>query len=199
MCRKFLIMVSTVCVGAITFIGCGSTHEDKAVNSKEAVATSIKADSDTNAMSNGDEDTGEDEVSVAGWKINFEDSLVDHSLENAKAVLGYGEVETSNYKKEAGDGKVFCLIKLKLKKEDSSEVIDWSKLKLKDDKGAEYTRVEDEFISDLGMKRLPGTTLNFGENEGWICFEVDENAQKFTLEYPFEKEVYQYEFERKSE
>lgn len=187
--RKFFITVSTVLIGAFTCMGCGSAKDDTAVKSTENVTTATEAATEKDNSSS---------ASVAGWKIEFEDSLVDHSLENAKAVLGYGEVETSNYKKEAGDGKVYCLIKLKIKKEDSSEVIDWSKLKLKDNNGTEYTRLQDEFISDLGMKRLPGTTLNFGENEGWICFEVDENAQKFTLEYQFEKDLYQYEFERKS-
>lgn len=37
---------------------------------------------------------------------------------------------------------------------------------------------------------LAGTTLNFGSNEGWIAFEIDENAEGLELSYPFEAEEY---------
>lgn len=31
------------------------------------------------------------------------------------------------------------------------------------------------------MTRMAGTTLNFGSNEGWIAFEIDENAEGLSL------------------
>ena len=40
------------------------------------------------------------------------------------------------------------------------------------------------------QKRMAGTTLNFGSNEGWIAFEIDENAEGLELSYPFEAEEY---------
>ena len=59
-----------------------------------------------------------------------------------------------------------------------------------DSEGNEYSRMDDEFISELGMTRMAGTTLNFGSNEGWIAFEIDENAEGLELSYPFEAEEY---------
>lgn len=112
-----------------------------------------------------------DVVSAAGWNITVEDVEINASLENVSVDLGYTGVETSDYKKEADAGKTFCLIKLKIEKDGSKESLDWAKLKLTDSEGNEYTRTDDEFITELGMIRMAGTTLNFGSNEGWIAFE----------------------------
>ena len=106
-----------------------------------------------------------------GWKVTYEDVLTDTKLENVSTQLGYTDVSTSEYHKQASEGKKFCMIKLIFEKVDSKEEIDFTKLKL---------------VDDLGMKRLQGTKLNFGTNEGWICYEVDESATQLTLEYPFE-------------
>lgn len=130
-------------------------------------------------------------TSVAGWKITVEDVEKNTSLENVSVELGYTGVETSDYQKEAEQGKIFCLIKLLIEKDGSKETIEWDKLKLTDGNGKEYTRMEDEFLTDLGMARMTGNTLNFGTNEGWIAFEIDENATDLELEYPFEAENYQ--------
>lgn len=130
-------------------------------------------------------------TSVAGWKITVEDVEKNTSLENVSVELGYTGVETSDYQKEADQGKIFCLIKLLIEKDGSKETIEWDKLKLTDGNGNEYARMEDEFLTDLGMARMTGNTLNFGTNEGWIAFEIDENATDLELEYPFEAENYQ--------
>lgn len=129
-------------------------------------------------------------VSAAGWNITVEDVEINSSLENVSVELGYTGVETSDYKKEADVGKTFCMIKLKIEKDGSKETLDWANLKLTDSEGNEYSRMDDEFISELGMTRMAGTTLNFGSNEGWIAFEIDENAEGLELSYPFEAEEY---------
>lgn len=130
-------------------------------------------------------------VSVAGWNITVEDVQKNTSLENVSVELGYTGVETSDYQKEAEAGKTFFLIKLLIEKDGSKETIDWDKLKLTDGEGNEYTRMSDEFLTDLGMMRMTGNILNFGTNEGWIAFEIDENADNLELSYPFEAETYQ--------
>ena len=99
-------------------------------------------------------------------------------------------METSDYQKEAEAGKTFCLIKMAIKKDGSKETFQWDNLKLTDGSGNEYTRMEDEFLTDLGMTRMPGTALNFGSNEGWIAFEIDENATDLVLSYQFASEEY---------
>ena len=186
-----------------------SAAEEQA-DSEEDDATADEADSEEDEAADAEEtddeeDAGGDKahvartnsnygdvVSAAGWNITVEDVEINASLENVSVDLGYTGVETSDYKKEADAGKTFCLIKLKIEKDGSKESLDWAKLKLTDSEGNEYTRTDDEFITELGMIRMAGTTLNFGSNEGWIAFEINENADGLELSYPFEAEAYNY-------
>ena len=165
-----------------------STEADSAevADSKETEAGSSAGTAAKTANS----DAYGEVVSAAGWNITVEDVEINSSLENVSVELGYTGVETSDYKKEADAGKTFCMIKLKIEKDGSKETLDWANLKLTDSEGNEYSRMDDEFITELGMTRMAGTTLNFGSNEGWIAFEIDENAEGLELSYPFEAEEY---------
>lgn len=166
-----------------------STEADSAevADSKETEAVGSSAGT---AAQTANSDAYGEVVSAAGWNITVEDVEINSSLENVSVELGYTGVETSDYKKEADAGKTFCMIKLKIEKDGSKETLDWANLKLTDSEGNEYSRMDDEFISELGMTRMAGTTLNFGSNEGWIAFEIDENAEGLELSYPFEAEEY---------
>ena len=130
------------------------------------------------------------DTTVAGWQFVVEKLEKNKSLENVSVDLGYTGVETNDYVKEASDGNVYYLIKLKIEKDGSKETLDWASLKLTDSEGNEYSRMDDEFISELGMTRMAGTKLNFGSNKGWIAFEIKEDASGLTLSYPFESETY---------
>lgn len=176
-----------------------STGEDSASSdSTEADSAEVAASKETEAAGSSagtaaqtaNSDAYGEVVSAAGWNITVEDVEINSSLENVSVELGYTGVETSDYKKEADAGKTFCMIKLKIEKDGSKETLDWANLKLTDSEGNEYSRMDDEFISELGMTRMAGTTLNFGSNEGWIAFEIDENAEGLELSYPFEAEEY---------
>ncbi len=134
------------------------------------------------------------DVNIAGWHIVTQKVRINPSLENISVALGYSGVQTSEFSKTAKDGNTFCLVKLLIEKEGSREEILWENLCLTDGDGNVYHRIEDEFILDLGMKRMPGTKLNFGSNEGWIAFEIpEEAASELTLSYEFENEAYQCE------
>ena len=168
-----------------------SAEEDSAeADDTAAEAESTGEDSAGTAAQTANSDAYGEVVSAAGWNITVEDVEINSSLENVSVELGYTGVETSDYKKEADAGKTFCMIKLKIEKDGSKETLDWANLKLTDSEGNEYSRMDDEFISELGMTRMAGTTLNFGSNEGWIAFEIDENAEGLELSYPFEAEEY---------
>lgn len=125
--------------------------------------------------------------SIGGWKIEVEDSNQGQELSDISVVLGYTGTGTEEFSKKAADGKEFLLLKLRCEKVDGQEVIDWEKLTVTDKDGNEYKRIDDAFLTDLNMKRLPGTELNFGTNEGFIAFEVNKGAQGYTLNYPFEE------------
>lgn len=160
-----------------------STEESVAAQTEDSTET---ADAGTGSA---DSDLGT-VISAAGWNITVEDMELNTSLENVSVALGYTGVETNDYKKEADAGKTFCLLKMKIEKDGSKENFDWANLKLTDSEGNEYTRMEDDFISELGMTRMAGTTLNFGSNEGWIAFEINDGAEGLELNYAFEAEEY---------
>lgn len=214
--KKVLLQVMGAVLVAGLMAGCGGTNDTKKEENTKTEAAADKADAKEETDSTEAEDTSEDSastdsaeedsaeaddtaaeaestgevVSAAGWNITVEDVEINSSLENVSVELGYTGVETSDYKKEADAGKTFCMIKLKIEKDGSKETLDWANLKLTDSEGNEYSRMDDEFITELGMTRMAGTTLNFGSNEGWIAFEIDENAEGLELSYPFEAEEY---------
>lgn len=214
--KKVLLQVMGAVLVAGLMAGCGGTNDTKKEENTKTEAAADEADAKEETDSTEAEDTSEDSastdsaeedsaeaddtaaeaestgevVSAAGWNITVEDVEINSSLENVSVELGYTGVETSDYKKEADAGKTFCMIKLKIEKDGSKETLDWANLKLTDSEGNEYSRMDDEFITELGMTRMAGTTLNFGSNEGWIAFEIDENAEGLELSYPFEAEEY---------
>ena len=160
----------------------------------EAVSESVTESVDTEGAGNTAEDRILYDETVAGWHFQVENVRVDTSLQNISVDLGYSGIETSEYIKEAEEGMTFCLVKLKVEKSGSKEQIEWEKMVLTDSEGTEYHRIEDGFILDLGMKHMPGNDLNFGMNEGWIAFEIDENAEGLTLSYPFKEELIEVDF-----
>lgn len=155
----------------------------------EPASEEASAESGTSSAAAADSEILADET-VAGWHITVEGFKTDTSLQNASVELGYTGVESSNFEQDAEEGMKYCLIKLKIEKDGSKEVIDWENLRLTDGNNNTYTRIDDTFITDLGMKRMPGTALNFGSNEGWIAFEVQEDSNEFTLSYEFEGETF---------
>ena len=130
------------------------------------------------------------DVTAAGWHIAVEDMQLNESLENIKVTLGYTAVETTEYSKQAPEGMTFCMVKLLIEKKGSKETIDWEKMLLTDGEGNEYQRTGDEFLIDLGMKRMPGTKLNFGSNEGWIAYLVPADTAGLVISYRFTDETW---------
>lgn len=187
--KKKLLYAAFISATILSLTGCQGDNSTKEATLTEAASTSETIRLTDEKLDEGSVNSDKNSVSeVGGWKVTYEDSMSDTKLENVSTQLGYTSIESSEYHKEAAAGMKFCLIKLIFEKVDSKEEIDFTKLNLVDENGNEYSRMDDAFLSDLGMKRLQGTNLNFGTNEGWICYEVDESANKLTLKYPFEGE-----------
>lgn len=191
--KKIVVQIMGVVLATGLMAGCGGTSEDKNVSIAKTENTADETkDSEENVAANEESTDGDigSVISAADWNITVEDVEINSSLENVSVSLGYTGVETNDYKKEADAGKTFCLIKMKVEKDGSKENFDWANLKLKDSEGNEYTRMEDDFISELGMTRMAGTALNFGSNEGWIAFEIGADSEGLELDYAFEAEEY---------
>ena len=211
--KKTVLWILSMAVWGSLLTGCGTAEkkESETIAVTETAETAAREDGETENTEKVTEEADETEnteetggvdktsvsgsqigaqVSVSGWNITVEDVQKNTSLENVSVELGYTGVEKSNYQKDAESGKTFCLVKMLIEKDGSKETIDWSNLKLTDGEGNEYTRIEDDFLVDLGMMRMTGNTLNFGKNEGWIAFEINKNADGLELSYPFEEEAY---------
>ena len=195
--NKKLVWLMGMVLALGTASGCGSdktadtetvSEADETTTEESTEDTEETAEEATDGTSSSIFDS--ETASVAGWNLTVEDVELNDSLENVSVSLGYTGVETSDYQKDADDGKTFCLIKMSIEKDGSKESIDWAKMKVTDSEGNEYERMSDEFLTDLGMKRMPGNTLNFGSNEGWIAFEVNDDAEGLELSYSFESEEY---------
>lgn len=173
---RYKALLAAAMIGSFAFLsmGCGSN------NARASRETPVAEEAGTQGV-----------VNAGGWNITVEEALSSPSLENVSVSLGYSDVETSDFLKEAGEGNTFCLIKLLIEKEGTTEAIEWKNLRLTDGDGNEYSRMDDAFLTDLGMLRMSGSTVNFGENEGWIAFEIKENASDLTLSYPFEAGSYE--------
>ena len=213
--KKLLFMAGLISISILA--GCGNAAEKEvdmkvetsadestaesteAAETEDAESEDAMADSaDAETADKATEDAKSEEsktfdaemASVSGWNFTVEDVQKSKSLENVSVELGYTDVETNSFKKEASDGKTFCMIKMKIEKDGSTESIDWANMKVTDADGNEYERMEDEFLSDLGMMRMPGTALNFGTSEGWMIYEVNEDADGLTLNYSFNEDEY---------
>lgn len=204
--KKISMFLCCAAIGASVLTGCSeknaspTTTETAAETTAETTAeTSAESSEETSAEIQSEEDASETsqaadgmiiDTTVAGWHIAVEQTMTDKSLENVSVALGYTGVETTDYVKEASEGHVFYLVKLLIEKEKSTEVIDWETFTLTDGEGNVYQRLDDEFLVDLGMMRMPGTKLNFGSNEGWIAYEVKEDASALQLNYSFAEETF---------
>ena len=194
--KKFVwLMGMVLALGTVSGCGSDKTADTETVSEADETTTEESAEDTKETAEEATEGTSSstfdsETASVAGWNLTVEDVELNDSLENVSVSLGYTGVETSDYQKDADDGKTFCLIKMSIEKDGSKESIDWAKMKVTDSEGNEYERMSDEFLTDLGMKRMPGNTLNFGSNEGWIAFEVNDDAEGLELSYSFESEEY---------
>ena len=194
--KKFVwLMGMVLALGTVSGCGSDKTADTETVSEADETTTEESTEDTEETAEEATEGTSSstfdsETASVAGWNLTVEDVELNDSLENVSVSLGYTGVETSDYQKDADDGKTFCLIKMSIEKDGSKESIDWAKMKVTDSEGNEYERMSDEFLTDLGMKRMPGNTLNFGSNEGWIAFEVNDDAEGLELSYSFESEEY---------
>lgn len=198
--RKQWLILGTSLLLTLGMVACDNSNEVNAPNSNSveqegSSSESLEKTDDDNEMDDTKEDTFEPvEVIAGGWNVLIENTMREDTLENVSVVLGYTDATTNEFHLEAEEGKEYFLVKLSMTKEDSKETLKWDNMVLLDKQGNTYNRIEDTFIDELGLVRMPGTDLNFGTNEGWIAFEVNEDSEGLTLQYEFENENLEYTF-----
>lgn len=201
--RKQWLILGTSLLLTFGMVACDSSNSNEATNSSKSNVVGQENNTTSDSLEDTDEDEMDDtkedtfepvDVLAGGWNLVIENTMRDDTLENVNVVLGYTDATTNEFQLEAKEGYEYFLIKLSITKEDSKENINWNKMTLSDKQGNTYSRIDDTFIDELGLIRMPGTDLNFGTNEGWIAFEVKEEAEDLTLKYEFENDNLEYTF-----
>lgn len=124
---------------------------------------------------------------ASGWKMEVLNYKITTSLQDIKKDLGIKNIGKDVVLAEANTGCEYVLVKLNMEKVNSMEQIQWDKFYLIDNMGNSYTRIDDSFLSDLGVARMTGMDLNFGAKQGWVMFEIKEGYNQLRLNYKFNR------------
>lgn len=192
MLRKFTVFAMSA-VMAVSLCACGNGDNENKETTKAAETTTV-ADNSTAEENANSSDFKAVDVSAAGWKMSVDNVQIAPELSNTSEVLGYSSASSSTFEQKANEGNTYVLIKMTIEKDGASENIQWDKMVLTDEDGNTYNRIDDSFIDSLTWKRMSGTDLNFGTNEGWFAYEIpeDKSTSGLVLSYKFEGENMEY-------
>jgi hypothetical protein len=125
------------------------------------------------------------------WQVDLQKYEVKDKLETIVTVPQYvGSVDEVRQQYPA-EGNVFLIMKVIISKQGGDSIpFDWSKLTVQDGTGKSYQRDgNDSFLEQFKYTpRLTGLELKFGQNEGWLCYEIPAQAAsgRLTLTYTAE-------------
>ena len=119
------------------------------------------------------------------WIVRVIDVETRGSLTTKTQVKQYdGSMKDVDYDNEPSAGNIYCLINMSISKTAAGgSSFEWERLHIIGDDGMSYNRIEDIFLSNHGYDRLPGTDLQIGDNNGWICFELPQDVKVQKLIY----------------
>lgn len=112
------------------------------------------------------------------WGVEVLDAVSVENLSTDTEVTQYdGSISKERYEQNASTGYRYVLVELSLIKQVSGgDSFEWTDIGLVDSAGNAYSRLEDGFLELHQYERLPQIELKIGEYEGWIAFEVKEEA-----------------------
>lgn len=122
---------------------------------------------------------------TSGWLIQVSQAEVKTGLKTREVVTLYnGEKKDVDHVSDPAAGKVYLLLNLGIAKSTTGNTsFEWKDLAVEDQNGGKYSRLEnDSFITQHNYSpRMTGLTIRFGENKGWICFEIPKTAAEGKL------------------
>lgn len=192
MLRKLAVITMTA-VMAVSLWACGAKDENNETTKVEETTT-VSTDGVVSEDKGNSSDFESVDVSAAGWKMSIDNVQIAAELSNTSEVLGYSSASSSTFEQNANEGNTYVLIKMLIEKDGATENIQWDKMILTDADGNTYNRIDDSFIDSLTWKRMSGTDLNFGSNEGWFAYEIpeDKSTEGLVLSYKFNDETMEY-------
>ena len=119
------------------------------------------------------------------WKILITKAEVKQALKTTEIVTLYnGEKKEVEHENSPAAGNVYLILNLGISKINTSGgSFEWKDVAVVDSKGSNYPRLEnDSFIVQHNFEpRLTGLAIRFGENKGWISFEIPKTAAEGAL------------------
>jgi len=133
----------------------------------------------------GSEDAEKKEgISSFFWDVHIERWETTPLLKSTQSSVQYnGVVQTVQHEQTPSEGMVFLLLDLVVeKKQAGASVFSWGDVFVEDSEGHRFSRhPNDSFLDSSDRQRMKGTSLNFGKNEGFVCFEIPEGSAKGSL------------------
>jgi hypothetical protein len=123
------------------------------------------------------------------WQVQVIQAEVKSALKTTENITLYtGNKDQVLHENNPSSGNTFLILKLKISKAGEGDAsFEWKNLAVQDSAGSNYPRLgNDSFIEQHGYApRLTGLPIRFGENEGWVGFEIPVSASsgKLYLEY----------------
>jgi hypothetical protein len=118
-----------------------------------------------------------DEGSPSAWQVSVSNFEVHESFRTVETVTQYdGSTLEVEHVQSPPSGTVYAILQVSVRKVDNQSTAPfvWTDLVIEDSSGGAFPRIEnDTFLSQYQYSpRLTGLELRFGENTGWICFQV---------------------------
>jgi hypothetical protein len=114
------------------------------------------------------------------WQVQVVKAEIKSTLKTTETVTLYnGDMDKVLHENNPTSGNQYLLLSLKISKNGAaSGSFDWKDVKVQTTSGESYPRLaNDSFIAQHNYNpRLTGLTIRFGENEGWVCFEIPAEA-----------------------
>jgi hypothetical protein len=120
------------------------------------------------------------------WQIEVSQFEIKDSLDSVESVTQYdGSTIDVVHSQKPDAGDVYLIIEVTVRKTDitSTSPFDWQWLVVMDVSGNSYSRLEnDTFLTQYQYSpRITGLELRFGENSGWMAYEVPATSGKGKL------------------
>ncbi len=127
-------------------------------------------------------------TSTSAWQISILTSEISSQLSATQlAVLYNGETQSVAHEETPPNGQTFLLLDMIIEKTATgSAKFSWGNVSVCDTQGNTYSRhPNDTFLEIYNFKRIKATDLNFGKNEGVVCFLVPEGSDLEQLTFVY--------------
>ena len=118
------------------------------------------------------------------WAVSLSKYDVKSKLEAVVTVKQYTGSTDELHHQYPNDGDVFVILNLTINKQGTAQAaFDWSQLTVQDSSGKSYPRVaNDSYLETYSYTpRLTGLPLQVGSHQGWVCYELPEQAANGAL------------------